>query len=119
MDIPNFIDLDRRVLTYTLSGVLVCSICFTLGRCTSPTPSKDVVCVKEIAQIATCGKSVKRAEVRESLLKSQLATCEDSCGEALGKQARRKNIECDRLRASDVVRLKKLFLDYKCKGGQE
>ena len=116
MDIPTIIDLDRKVLTYTLSGLLICSICFTLGRCTSPTPSKNEICVKEIEQIATCGENIKRTEAREALLKSQLAICEDSCGEALGKLARRKNVECDKLRASDVARLKKLFQDYKCKG---
>ena len=114
MDIKSILDLDRKILTYTLSGILVCGICFFVGRCSAPPPSKDDVCSDEMAKVRSRDTSIANLNERISLQKGQLETCEDNCGKRLGDQAKRKNTECDTLRAADVTRLKTRFTNYKC-----
>ena len=114
MNIKDIVELDGKVLTYVLSCLLVCGVCFFAGRYTAPKPSVDDVCASDKKKVKSRDVEIARLDGEVDLLKTQLESCEDGCQSKLDAQAQRKNAECETSRAEDVSRLKVKFRRYKC-----
>ncbi len=110
---PMDIKLDRTALSIifliALAGI------FLLGRFSVSHPPKDVVCKKEIKDLATAEATISQLESDLDLQKDLLKKCEDGCDVRIRTRVDRKDTEQKEAVAEAKRKQKKRYVEFKCR----